>query len=614
MLAMTKDKQHMSFKERYKQIRVSIQKKRRARKYLFPNPPILNFYRVAAFLGCIFLIFFLANEASENNYRHGSDFSTVSGISLSADVLEKIANDEKTETLHLETCQVDDASIERIAQIDHISSLWLTGCDGYSSLAPLAANGHIKDLTIEEIDSFNGDELMSVEFPHVTRLTFEDVNFTGSSDFLRHFPALESIVLKPGTGIPNIEFLESCPKVRFIRFDGVDLSGEKYEPLSKCANLLHVELSACNLETLSWVRDCPEISDLRVAKNSLTSIDGLQNVTEFFELDLRENQVSDLSPLAKCEIFSLNLANNNVTDLGPLQNMSSLRKLDVSDNEIDDAGARYLGNLTNLDELVLSGNKLTNIDFCEKLTQLRMLDVASNDIADIAELAACSSLVALDVSDNRISSLQPLENNHDLRYLVANDNAIQNLKGLGDKPDLESALLSNNSVTDISGLAGSVGMLRILDLGDNQVSDISVLSDFALEKTGSSCTLLLERNNVKDVSPLQTQRDWKTISLYGNPIQSTDFFAKESFGHCTAYVPYIDGFDFKRFMTNGSRAAFRFVGVPRRQQEEILSVLDEIYLSEDPAFISTEEADGEVRAVREEISKSVRDDFERAVY
>jgi internalin A len=77
-------------------------------------------------------------------------------------------------------------------------------------------------------------------------------------------------------------------------------------------------------------------------------------------LDLGENKVSNLSPLAGLtNLGALTLTGNHVTDLSPLTGMKKLYNLRLSGNQVSDLSP--LTGLTNLTWLYLDGNKISDI-------------------------------------------------------------------------------------------------------------------------------------------------------------------------------------------------------------------------------------------------------------
>ncbi|WP_445173767.1 leucine-rich repeat domain-containing protein [Microcoleus sp.] len=95
------------------------------------------------------------------------------------------------------------------------------------------------------------------------------------------------------------------------------------------------------------------IAELDLRDNQISDITPLQFLTNLTELDLRDNQISDITSLQfLTNLTELDLHNNQISDITPLQSLTNLKKLDLRDNQISDHTP--LLSLTNLTELKLS--------------------------------------------------------------------------------------------------------------------------------------------------------------------------------------------------------------------------------------------------------------------
>ena len=163
-------------------------------------------------------------------------------------------------------------------------------------------------------------------------------------------------------------------------------------------------------------------------------------------------------------------------------NLTQLVSLDASSRGIRNLSG--LEHATQLQTLILSNNKIANIDVLAGLSNLTELNLGpaevggqwmnNNAISDISALRGLTRLVKLDLAGNFISDISPLAGltNMDILYL------------------------GTNSISDISPLAGLTN-LTWLDLGENSISDISVLAGFT-----HLTNLWLWVNAISDISPL----------------------------------------------------------------------------------------------------------------
>jgi len=73
--------------------------------------------------------------------------------------------------------------------------------------------------------------------------------------------------------------------------------------------------------------------------------------------------------------------------------------------------------LTQLTELDLSGNEITDVSLLSNFTQLRKLDLKDNEISDISPLSNLSQLTELDLYGNNIIDITPLSNLTELKKI-----------------------------------------------------------------------------------------------------------------------------------------------------------------------------------------------------
>ena len=150
----------------------------------------------------------------------------------------------------------------------------------------------------------------------------------------------------------------------------------------------------------------------------------------------------------------------SISDLTGLEHATDLEDLDLSNNNISDiSDISALAGLTRLAVLDLSNNSMSDISALAGLTLrssygLAMLDLSNNSISDISALAGLT-----------------LRSSYGLAMLDLSNNSISDISALAGLTDLEDLYLSNNSISDISALAG-LTRLAVLYLSNNSISDL----------------------------------------------------------------------------------------------------------------------------------------------
>ena len=226
----------------------------------------------------------------------------------------------------------------------------------------------------------------------------------------------------------------------------------------------------------SWRHNTNWLSDV-----PLDEWDGVVTDDEgrVIRLDLGRNRLMgqippELGDLSNLE--NLYLSSNDLTEIPTqLGNLSNLENLYLSSNDLTEIPPE-LGNLSNLENLYLRDNQLTGRipPQLGNLSNLENLDLSSNDLTEIPpELGDLSNLENLDLSSNDLTriptQLGDLANLENL-YLASND-LTRIPTQLGDLANLENLYLHDNQLTGrIPTQLGDLSNLENLDLSSNDLT------------------------------------------------------------------------------------------------------------------------------------------------
>ncbi len=161
----------------------------------------------------------------------------------------------------------------------------------------------------------------------------------------------------------------------------------------------------------------------------------------------------------------------------------------------------------------------------EDMLGLTSLLADRKGITNLSGLEYATNLEELWIRWNRISDLSPLSSLTNLRYLDAHANlVISDISPLAGLTNMEMLIIRDNRISDISALSGMV-KLEHLYLEWNEISDISPLSGLT-NLQGIS----LQYNEIRDVSPLCSLASLGFVDLRGNPLDPDA---------CATYIPQI---------------------------------------------------------------------------
>ncbi len=359
--------------------------------------------------------------------------------------------------------------------------------------------------------------------------------------------------------IPYIPYFSYGEKLAVKLFPEYEISKE-YEKISEII-----------IKTL--IKDLPKTPDwvLEIIENAreqnsnqiiIKEVKGLEKLSHFpieiVELtQLKKITIKDcnlkifpdsLTKLSNLE--NLILGNNSLTDISFINDLKGLKKLDLSINNVKNISS--IKNLKNITELDLGGNQLSDISPLKELKNLMKLNLEYNRLNDISLLKNFNNLTVLNIEGNQLNDISPLKE-------------LKNLKKLN---------LGNNHLSDISPLK-ELENLTVLSIEDNKLRDISPIKELK-----NLTALFLKGNQISDISPIKELKNLHTLNLQKNPLEEilpwiTDFNMEiqwEEYG-ADAYITFFDN-PLKspppEIVKQGKEAARNYFQQLKEQEEDYL--------------------------------------------
>ncbi|KAM7400987.1 hypothetical protein PAMA_005268 [Pampus argenteus] len=234
---------------------------------------------------------------------------------------------------------------------------------------------------------------------------------------------------------------DSLKKLETLQMKGNILSDLPTFLFLKLHNLRILDLSQNKLqevkeETFSGLA---RLEILKINNNLITNVstDTFSSVSQLIELNLEGNKISDLaddifSVLTKLRV--LNLRGNLLTTFNDSvfgSNASNLKELNLKDNRLTQLSS--LSSLTSLTDLILSSNKLSNLpeDIFINITALETLDLSENQLTLLPEMifTGLLSINAIHLNKNNLSKVDPklFEDQMLIQQLYLSDNQLESL-------------------------------------------------------------------------------------------------------------------------------------------------------------------------------------------
>ncbi|CAL8295104.1 unnamed protein product [Lota lota] len=269
-----------------------------------------------------------------------------------------------------------------------------------------------------------------------------------------------------------------------------------------------------------------------------SSLHGLQEVLETFNsslMYLRLNNMNDnLEVLINisCKIpslTSLKVSNNNIKVIRSdmLHLCTNLKELDLGMNKITDISDNSFQSLRQLNILVMKLNRLTSVPYAVRKTGILKLDLSFNNISVLGcdDFANMTRLRILHLSNNHLSVLKNcvFRDVVNLKHLELQNSSITKLNGAfkNNMPNLQVLYLFNNQLTDLGhGEFKALNSLQNLSLQGNK---LKTLQKGAFNGLSNLTYLTLESNAITQItnSVFRDLKALKTLNLMSNHIKYT---------------------------------------------------------------------------------------------
>ncbi|MCK0469843.1 DUF2252 family protein [Halalkalibacter sp. APA_J-10(15)] len=377
--------------------------------------------------------------------------------------LTSLANLANLVELNLHSNNVSE--LTPLMNVSKIERLIVRG-NAITDISPLQYLVELEDLNIRDNDITDISPLRDLEKLRV-RLNLDGNPIIDFSPIAHYYYEIE-----------DVDFTLPLPSEP----DEEELDGEAAEIhlLFEDKVLFHVinEVVKSNGHSQLSYEALKDVETLANARNlRIESLKGIELLTNLKELDMRSNNISDLTPLSSLtKLESIDLRENNISSLEGIESLSNLIELDVRSNSI--VSLEPVRPLVSLEVLDIRDNSVTDIKPLEGLVQLKELSARNNGISDLTPLTNLTELTDLNLHSNRVSDLTPLANLMKIERLVLRRNDIIDLSPLQHLVVLEDLNIRDNHITDIRSLRDLKHLRVRLNLDGNSINDFSPIAHY----------------------------------------------------------------------------------------------------------------------------------------
>ena len=321
-------------------------------------------------------------------------------------------------------------------------------------------------------------------------------------------PNLRAVIAEALGKSPNapitVEEMERLGRLDARNRDIQDLTGLQF-----AINLRsRLDLRDNQISDISPIAGLTELRELEINRNTISDISPVRGLTNLTLLVLKGNQISDISPITGLiNLRRLYLDDNLFSDLSPLRGLTNLEELHFSQNKgVSDLSP--LAGLVNLKTIGSWGHSVSDLSPLAGLTELEVINFCGGNISNLTPLAGLTGLKELYIAGEKVSDISPVARLTGLTRLGLDSNDISDISSLVGLTSLKWLRLDSNDISDILPLAGLTGLIHL----DLQLNDISNL--FSLAGLTTLTWLNLHNNNISDTAPLAglTNLTWLNVA------------------------------------------------------------------------------------------------------
>ena len=321
-------------------------------------------------------------------------------------------------------------------------------------------------------------------------------------------PNLRAVIAEALGKSPNapitVEEMERLGRLDARNRDIQDLTGLQF-----AINLRsRLDLRDNQISDISPIAGLTELRELEINRNTISDISPVRGLTNLTLLVLKGNQIADISPITGLiNLRRLYLDDNLFSDLSPLRGLTNLEELHFSQNKgVSDLSP--LAGLVNLKTIGSWGHSVSDLSPLAGLTELEVINFCGGNISNLTPLAGLTGLKELYIAGEKVSDISPVARLTGLTRLGLDSNDISDISSLVGLTNLKWLRLDSNDISDILPLAGLTGLIHL----DLQLNDISNL--FSLAGLTTLTWLNLHNNNISDTAPLAglTNLTWLNVA------------------------------------------------------------------------------------------------------
>jgi len=303
----------------------------------------------------------------------------------------------------------------------------------------------------------------------------------------------------------NVSSLQSLYELRDLNY--LDISYtivESLAPLENNNSLQYLNISNTRVRGLQALREMYSLRKLNIENTGIKSLEAIKSLNglkllradrteipdqQFQEFILQNSECLVIYQSEKLKKWWSALSANWKEEFSKMQNWTNQpnndelhqllarRQIEITDNRniksIDELSGFLL-----LEELILSGTQVSNIQNIDMLEGLKKLDLSQNPVLEFAVIGNLKNLEWLNISNTQVDDLDWISNLKNLQYLDISGTQVKKLKALSELRMLETLIAFNTRINNLKHI-DDIKSLKTLKVYNTRLSSNKV-EDFKL--------------------------------------------------------------------------------------------------------------------------------------
>lgn len=459
----------------------------------------------------------VANDVDINDISVISFFKDINNLSLmntQISDIQPLSNCPNLNGLMLSSTKID--SITPLKDLTKLYYLDISN-NAINDISPL--NGLI-NLHFLNIDSTNVTDLSALtEMSKLNEVSFSNTKIS-SLDALKDLSQLNKIYCDNTLITKEIadDFMKDHPHVLVINeTKALELWWNSLPSFWK--SLLASQTNASVNPTKEELHAIINMKSLKL-DHFIQDVEPIGRLTNLEDLDLSGSKIDDLSPLyALHNLKSLNLKNTLVSDLSPLSNNNDMRTLNIENTKVSSLQPLY--ELDNISMIWADGTLISKDDVLELKKKQRQVSVIyqTDDLrmwwGNLS--SSWKEIFNKYVVCNYSPTPEQLQNIIDLEEIEVDPVLIvQSLEPISQMMFLRKLIIDNNQIHDLTPISDKI-FIEILSISGNPIDNIA-----ALQNLNALKELNIENTMVSDLNYIASLENVKVLNIAGTSVKKLD--------------------------------------------------------------------------------------------